>query len=176
VDDLIQGQVDLDHRIQALAKDIADLRVEVSKPTGNYASQDDLKKLADAIQEIDKKREADKELILSEMKKLGQVISAVPPEQSGGHRKKPTNSDTRGSNPTASNTSSTSNEGADQTGFYYKIKSGDSLSLIAQLYREQGIHVTTTQIQDANPNLLLVGTKIFIPAPKGSVLKPSKSE
>ncbi len=55
--------------------------------------------------------------------------------------------------------------------FITRSKKDDTLSLIAQAYREQqGIKVTTKQIADANPNVnpakLHVGMKIFIPAPK----------
>ncbi|MDB6021739.1 MAG: LysM protein [Pedosphaera sp.] len=164
VDDLIAAQTDLQKRLQSLTKEINELRQEMSKPAGNYASQEDLKALTQAIQEIDKKREADKELILKEMEKLGNAVSAPTPSRGS-------------SKPPAANTgSSTAN--ADQTGFYYVIRKDDSLSLIAQAYREQGIKVSTHQIQDANPNVnpakLIVGTKIFIPAPKGSVLKNPK--
>ena len=171
VDDLIQGQADLDKRIQSLEKDIADLRMQMSKPTANnYASQESLKALADAVQEIDKKREADKELILKELEKLGKLVAGAPPMSHESFHDS-TSSIRRNS----SEESSAPVSHGDQPGFYYVIKSGDTLSLIAQAYREQGIKVTTHQIAEANPNVnpakLLVGTKIFIPAPKGSVLK-----
>jgi LysM repeat protein len=55
-------------------------------------------------------------------------------------------------------------------GYPYKIKKGDTFSVIAQAYREQGIKVTSEQIAKANPNVdsarLRVGQEIFIPAPK----------
>ena len=166
VDDLIAAQRDINLRLQAISKEMAELRIQMSKPTGNYANQEDLKALTQAVQEIDKKREADKELILKEMERLGKTISMPPSTPHDSHdRPKPTSTDSG---------SSTAN--ADQTGFYYVVKKDDSLSLIAQAYREQGIKVTTKQIQEANPDLnagkLIVGKKIFIPAPKGSVLKP----
>ena len=51
----------------------------------------------------------------------------------------------------------------------YVIKSGDTYSVIAQAYREQGVKITADQIAKANPNVspnkLHVGQKIFIPAP-----------
>lgn len=175
VDDLIAAQESLEKRIQVLEKDIADLRLEISKPSANYASQDDLKDLTKAVQEIDKKREADKELILKEIEKLAKVVSAPPPT----HREKPPK--VHNSEPGTGGNSTTpiaSPDGGDQTGFYYEIKSGDTFSLIAQAYREQGIKVYAHQIAEANPNVnpakLLVGTKIFIPAPKGSTPKNSK--
>jgi LysM repeat protein len=178
VDDLLQGQADMNRRLEALAKDIADLRIEMSKPTGNYASQEDLKTLAQAVQEIDKKREADKELILKEMEKLAKVVSAPPPTHPHDKPPKSHPQDSENGNGSRSTSTSGGTGEHDQTGFYYVIKSGDTLSLIAQAYREQGIKVSTPQIVEANPNVnpakLLVGTKIFIPAPKGSVLHDSK--
>ena len=166
VDELIAAQEDMQKHLQALSKEIADLRAEVSKPNGNYASQDDLKALSQALQEMDKKREADKDLILKEMEKLAKAVSAPPPSR-GNSRPPPSDSGTSTPNP-------------DQNGYYYTIKRDDTLSLIAQAYREQGIRVSTKQIVDANPNVnpakLVVGMKIFIPAPKGSVLKPIKSQ
>ena len=56
-----------------------------------------------------------------------------------------------------------------QKGYDYTIQRGDTLLAIAKAYREQGIKVTTDQILKANPGLdpksLIVGKKIFIPAP-----------
>jgi len=161
VDDLLAAQADQMKQIQELKKELENLRQQASKPAGNYASQEDLKQLADAIRELDKKREADKELILKEMEQLGKAVSA--PEPSRG-----------GSRPVAAEpgprASSTGN--SDQNGFYYTIKKDDTLGLIAKAYRDQGVKVTIKQIVDANPNVnpdkLHVGMKIFIPAPNGS--------
>jgi phage tail protein X len=50
------------------------------------------------------------------------------------------------------------------------IKSGDTLDAVALAYREKNIKVTVAQILSANPGLkagrLIVGKKIFIPAPQ----------
>ncbi|MDB6110847.1 MAG: Peptidoglycan-binding LysM, partial [Pedosphaera sp.] len=66
----------------------------------------------------------------------------------------------------------------DETGFTYQVKPGDSLSIIAQAYREQGVKVSVSQILAANPGLdatkLKSGQKIFIPAPKSAVAKSGK--
>ena len=139
VDELIAAQEDMQKHLQALSKEIADLRAEMSKPSGNYASQDDLKALSQALQEMDKKREADKDLILKEMEKLAKAVSAPPPSH-GNPRPPPSES-------------GTSTPNVDQNGYYYTIKRDDTLSLIAQAYREQGIRVSTKQIVDANPNV-----------------------
>lgn len=155
VDDMLAAQAEQAKRLQSLAKEIADLREQAAKPTGNFASQDDLKHLADAIQEIDKKREADKELILHEISKLGKTITTTsrttkPPVI----EKDPTPATEPNSN---------------QEGYTYIIKSGDTYSLIVKLYREKGINVSLEDIVKANPGVdparLKVKQKIFIPAP-----------
>jgi len=57
-----------------------------------------------------------------------------------------------------------------EDGYYYPVKAGDTIALIAKAYRDKGIKVTSQQILDANPGLkptsLKVDQKIFIPKPK----------
>jgi LysM repeat protein len=155
--DLQDAQVLQAKRIDALEKEISDLR---DKPagTGAAADQGDLQKLADQIQEIDKKRQADKELILKEIEKLGKVGGGP----ASGHKAPPAVSTTTVNKPDAPAT-------GPQKGYDYAIQRGDTLLAIAKAYREQGIKVTTDQILKANPGLdpknLIVGKKIFIPAP-----------
>lgn len=147
-------------RIDALEKEIRELRDKASQPAAvtDTASADDLKKLADQVQEIDKKRQADRELILKEIEKLGKV-SGSP---AASHKSPPTLSTTAADNPAPAVT-------GPQKGYEYKVAAGDTLSIIAKAYRDQGTKVTTDQILKANPGLnpnsLKVGQKIFIPAP-----------
>jgi len=144
-------------RIDALEKEISELR---DKSNGSGASPganpDDLQKLADQVQELAKKQQADNDLILKEIGKLGKVGGPSP-----GHKATPnvtTNAPTGGSS-----------TGGKENGYEYKVAAGDTLSIIAKAYREQGIKVTAEQILKANPGLnpnsLKVGQKIFIPAP-----------
>jgi len=144
-------------RITALEKEVSELRDKSSQPAAtDTANADDLKKLADQVQEIDKKRQEDRELILKEIGKLGKVGGS-----SSGRKSTPsvtTNAATGGSNP-----------GGKENGYERTIAAGDTLSVIAAAYRDQGIKVTSDQILKANPGLdpknLKVGQKIFIPAP-----------
>jgi LysM repeat protein len=160
----IQGlqavMVSQDKHIQAMEKEISDLRDKLNQPdTNNFASADDLKKLAEQIQEIDKKRQQDNDLILKELEKLekigGLAVSA--------HKSQP---DVSTSNSTNNNPTNTS----PQKGYDYTIHAGDTLSAISKAYRDQGIKVTTEQILKTNPglnpNAMKVGQKIFIPAPQ----------
>jgi LysM repeat protein len=155
VQDLLDAQAVQAKRIDALEKEIAELR---DKSGGSSVAQGDLQKLADQIQEIDKKRQADRELILKEIEKLGKAGGS----SGSGHKSPPTATTT----PTASSSAS---PGGKENGYEYAVQRNDTLSTIVKAYREQGIKVTTDQILKANPGLnpnsLKVGQKIFIPAP-----------
>jgi len=155
VQDLLDAQAVQAKRIDALEKEIAELR---DKSGGSSVAQGDLQKLADQVQEIDKKRQADRELILKEIEKLGKAGGS----SGSGHKSPPTATTT----PTASSSAS---PGGKENGYEYAVQRNDTLSTIVKAYREQGIKVTTDQILKANPGLnpnsLKVGQKIFIPAP-----------
>ena len=146
-------------RIDALEKQISNLQDKLNQPAGdNSASADDLKKLAEQVQQIDKKRQDDNEQILKALDKLSKSMGAP----ATGHKPAPAVS-------TENSTPTTAAAGSGQKGYYYEIKSGDTISAIAKAYRAQGVKVTKDQIQAANPGLdpknLMVGKKIFIPDP-----------
>lgn len=158
IEDLLAAQAEQQKRIAALAREIDSLHEQQNQAGGNYASQEDLRKLADKLQELDKNRQADKELILKEIEKLGKA-AATP-----AHIKKTAPDVT----PTPASGGSAAATGPEK-GYEYVIQSGDTLSSVAQAYREKNIKVTVDQILKANPGLnankLKVGQKIFIPAP-----------
>jgi LysM repeat protein len=157
VQDLLDAQTLQAKRIDALEKEINDLH-DKSAGTGVAADQGDLQKLADQIQEIDKKRQADRELILKEIEKLGKVSGGA----TSSRKSPPAVTTTVADNPVAS-------ASGPQKGYDYSIQRGDTLLAISKAYRDQGIKVTVEQIVKANPGLdpknLIVGKKIFIPAP-----------
>jgi LysM repeat protein len=155
IEELTETKADQAKRIQSLEKQISELRTQVSKPTGNYATQEEVKRLAETVQEIDKKREADKELILKEIGKLAKVISAPGPRtRDTKEKEKPVVDPVPPVNP-------------DQPTFSYTVKQGDYLSTIVQAYKEKGVVVTVDQILKINPGLkataLYPGKKILIP-------------
>jgi LysM repeat protein len=158
VDDLIAAQESQAKEILALRKEIAELRVQISQPSSNYASAEALKRVADAVEQLAKKSEADKALILETI----HAAATAPIAHGAAPKPLPADHGAAGAN-------------ADQSGFYYTIKKDDSLGLIVQGYRDQGIKVTVKEIEDANPNVnpakLIVGRKIFIPA-KEPATKP----
>ncbi|HEX3890390.1 MAG TPA: LysM peptidoglycan-binding domain-containing protein [Verrucomicrobiae bacterium] len=153
IQDLLDAQAAQGKRIDALEKEISDLSDKSSQP-GVAASPDDLKKLAEQVQEIDKKRQDDNERILKELERLDKSMGVSPPS----HKTEPSVS-------TPSTSSATSS--GPQKGYEYLIASGDTISAIAKAYRAKGIKVTSDQIlavnPGLNPNSLVVGKKIFIP-------------
>jgi LysM repeat protein len=156
--DIQEAQAQQGRRLDALEKEFADLHDKVSAPAADSsASADDLKKLAEQVQEIDKKRQDDRDLILKEIEKLGK-ISAAPI-----HRPAPNAA------PAASGDNTPPVPAGPQKGHPYQIQAGDTLGAIAKAYREQGVKVTTKDILRANPGLdpgkLFVGQKIFVPDP-----------
>jgi len=143
-------------RVEALSKEIENLRSALDKPSANYAAQEDFKRLTEAVKEVDRKRLEDYDKIRAELLKLGKSLTAPPPAT-----KKPVTSPTADSAPDKPATP--------DKGFEYVVKKGDTLSIIVQAYRDNNIKVSMDQILKANPGLkpekLRPGQKIFIPAP-----------
>jgi LysM repeat protein len=160
IEDLIAVQKTLNDRISALSKEIINLHEQASKPAGNYAAQEDLKRLADSVREVDRKRTEDYEKISAQILKLGKVVAT------------PSQNSKRSSTSSSADVPRTEKSEPAQKGFDYTIEKNDTLSVIVQAYREKNIKVTTEQILKANPGLnpnrLRPGQKIFIPAPANS--------
>ena len=161
IEDLMAAQESIKTELRTLSKEIDRLRGQVNTPSGNYAAQDDLKRLADAVKEIDRKRLEDYDKIRAELKRIANAVAS--PGSSSGRTPHASNVD---DTPTATTTSKPTSD----KGFEYVIQKGDTLSIIAQAYKEKNIKVTTDDILKANPGLkaekLKVGQKIFIPAPQ----------
>ena len=156
IQDLLEAQAQTGKRIDALNREISELRDKVNTPQVNdSASRDDLKSLASQVQEIDKKRQNDRDLILKEIEKLGKVAASAPVTPTRKSTPKPPADDSAAALP--------------QSGHDYVVKEGDTLGLIAKAYRDAGVKVTKAQIIAANPkmnpNILIPGKKIFIPDP-----------
>lgn len=155
IEDLRAGQDSLHKQVEALLKELDTLRDQAGKPTGNYAAQEDLKRVADAVKEVDQKRIDDAEKIRIELLNLrkGLLNSTAPPKKLASVT--PTD---------------VAPPDKPEKGFEYTIQKGDTLSTIVQAYRDKNIKISTEQILKANPELkperLRVGQKIFIPAPK----------
>ncbi len=155
IQDLLAAQEQQGKQLAALSKQISDLSDKVNTPAvSDSASRDDLKTLATQVQEIDKKRQADRDLILKELESLGKVSAApsrkAPPVP-------PATDDT------------TAAPATPQKGYEHKVEAGETISAIAKAYHDQGVKVTTSDILKANPKVdpakLCVGQKIFVPDP-----------
>ena len=82
IQDLLAAQGKQDQVIAGLRKEISELRDKVNTPQVNdSASREDLKTLAEKVQEIDKRRQADRDLIVKQIEQAGKV-SAAPPAKS----------------------------------------------------------------------------------------------
>jgi len=140
-------------QIENLSKEIQALREQMAKPTGNYASRDDLAELAKKLQEIDDKRKADNERIIKGIENMRKELTA-----SAARTQRPPPKD-----PPA--TRSSISEGH----FEHVVASGDTISTIAEAFRKEGFKVTEKQILAANPGLvpekMKVGQKLVIPKP-----------
>ncbi len=159
LENIIEAQRAQQKQIEALAKEIETVREQAGRPTGNYATQEELRRALKAIEEVDRKRMEDTEKTAAALSKLGQRLTAAPAA-----------APKKGGSSGSVRESGSSSEKASEKGYPYTIKQGDTLSVIVQAYRDQNIKVTTESILKANPGLkpekLKVGTKIWIPAPE----------
>ena len=148
IQDLAEARDAQNRKIEQLTKAVEALQQRVSTPDGSYAKQEDLKQLADALREVDKKRKEDDEAIIKtverELKLLGSAL------------KRPTVTTTPRAEP------------QNDRGYEYVVKPNDTVSAIVSAYRAEGIKVTVDDILKANPGLIPermpVGTTIFVPA------------
>ena len=158
IEDLTAAQETLKKQVNELAKELAGVREQSAKPNASYARLEDLNHLAEAIKEVDRKRMDDAEKIHTELLKLRKVLE-MPPSQP---KKSPVS--------VSKDTPVIPDSTTPTKGFEYVIKSGDTLDAVALAYREKNVKVTVAQILKANPGLkaerLIVGKKIFIPAPQ----------
>jgi len=183
VNGLTTGQADLQRRFGALADEIRALRAQDNKiDTSKFVTREELNRLVESVKEIDRKREADKKLILDEFeelkKDLRKMLSAPSSVATGASPKK-----TR-SSPASEKGSEKLNEkpaerpakpseaaATNQEGVDYLIQPGNNLLAIVkahnEVFKKQGKKTTLQLVRDSNPGLkdtnLRVGQKIFIP-------------
>jgi septal ring factor EnvC (AmiA/AmiB activator) len=151
-------------KISSLEQKIDDLRQQLATPANNSGVQDDLKRLAEKIAEVDKKREADKQVISDEIRKsIAGLEKTLAGAGASGRSTSPRL-------PPVAETPPTEN------GFSYTIQDGDTLSAILKAYnadfKSKGWKtITFKQAKEANPTIdwdrLRVGQKIIIPRPEG---------
>jgi len=156
--DIVDAEAAQGKRLDALEHDLADLRDKVNAPAvNNYASADDLQKLAQQVKEIDRKRQEDRDLILQKIEDIAKI--AAEPAPVHHHAASTVKED--------STSDATPADATSQKMFEYKVQDGDTLSGIVRACKEKGVKVTISQILKANPglspNTLLSGKTIYIP-------------
>src|SRR5688572_26774161 len=154
IDDLEVSFQKFQRDLDKLESEIRGLRDQVSRAadhSAGAASQESIKRLADAIEEVDRKRVKHQENVDSALREMEKLI--VKGGGSGSRSKPP-------ANPPEPHTSG--------KGYDYTVRSGDNPTKIAGALREQeGLKITAAQIIAANPGTdwtrLKIGQKIFIP-------------
>ena len=154
---LLKRQEDTRQRLDKLAEEIRTLKEDQSRASGNFASRDELRKYVEKMKELDDKREADKRLILENIKELGKLPLAAtasvekPPARHGSPE--PTN---------------------EEPPYVYVVKKNDRLLDIIAEYNDHfqktgKPKISLEQVLKANPGLkpdhLVAGRKLRIPVP-----------
>lgn len=165
IEDLEASNHSLRARLDDLRRELQQLREETRKLADQSGVQDQIRRLADGIKDVDNKRRADNEKVLGELSKLARQMAETPvvpppvvrnpapaPSQSSAHNPEPR---------PASN--------IPEKGIEYVIKQNDTLSGIVAACRAKELKVTQKLLREANPDVnwdrLRVGQKIFIPIP-----------
>jgi F0F1-type ATP synthase membrane subunit b/b' len=160
IDDLEVSFQRFQKDLDKLESEIRGLRDQVSRVAdnaGNAANQESIKRLADAIEEVDRKRVKHQENVDSALREMEKLI--VKGSGSGSRN---------GSSKPPSNPPPEPRTGG--KGYDYTVRANDNPTNIAAALREQkGLKITAAQIIAANPGVdwtrLKIGQKIFIPDP-----------
>jgi predicted nuclease with TOPRIM domain len=128
---LLATNIKLQTEIGKLKEELSRVREEASRPNTDPSIpgiREDLRKLAEKIQEVDRKRIDDTRNVAAEFEKLEKLIrnaaSAAAKESSKPPRSTPT-------------TSNSSHSGKPEKVFEYTVRPGDSLSKILSLVNAQ---------------------------------------
>ena len=176
VEDLWTAHAAQQKRISAVGDEVSKFRMEHDRGNTKFATKEDLQKLSDslrqAVRELDEKREADRKLILEELRKLAKMPVPAPAPAIPAPEPKPRGESAK------SNSGGDGSVGASATreGYEYEVRKDDTLSSILQAYndefKKQGKKtVSLKQVMDLDenkhlkPNALRVGQKLFIPDP-----------
>jgi chromosome segregation ATPase len=149
-------QKDLD-KLDSQLRGIREQMSRVNDNSQHAATQESIKRLADAVEEVDRKRLKDQESVNSALREMEKLILKNSEGRVPSSPKK--NDNAPKSNPDVKSSGK---------GYEYSIRANDNAGKIAAALREQkGIKITAQQIIDANPGLdwtkLKIGQKIFIP-------------
>ena len=153
LNDLLQSYNALKKELDSLKSEVRRTRAETLKNKPNTITQNDVDALAKTIREVDRKRSADKELILKEIRNIAKNST----------RNRPTPS--KPIKPVRP-----------QKGFDHSVQSGETISAIISAYNEQlksegaKKRITLNSVLKANPKLnprsIQIGQNLFIPDPR----------
>jgi len=152
LEETLQAQTKL---ITSLASKVNTLRDDLDRLKSredSSATQEAFKRLAEKIEEVDRKRLADSERIAKQLKDLSRGMAKMSDPA-----------------PAPSTPKQAPKEPTEKPGFTYQIKNGDTLSRIVKELNAQGFKVTQKQIMDANAGVnwgkLQIGQTVIVPAP-----------
>ncbi len=155
LEDLLQSYNALKKEVDILQIELRKTRAESLKSKPDSITKSDIEGLTKAIREVDRKRSADKELILKEIRNIARN----------------SNSNSR----PITTTPSTTNR-KPQKGFEHTVQSGETISAIIAAYNEQlkiegsKKRITLNSVLKANPKLnprsIQIGQILFIPDPR----------
>ena len=153
LEDLMLSYSALKKEVDSLRTELRKVRAESAQKDPSAATRSDIENLAKTIREVDRKRSADKELILKEMKSL---VRNIPKSRPNTKPPAPTQ--------------------RSQKGFEHSVQSGETISAIIAAYNDvlksQGAkkRITLKSVLDANPKLnprsIQIGQILFIPDPR----------
>jgi hypothetical protein len=149
-------------KLSALKDDLQQIRADQARLAANTAGREDLKPLAQRIEEVDKKRQEDKDAISEEIKKSAAHLESVFASAAEAAARPPVKAPAATAPPAA------------EDGYIYTVQAPFSLRAIVKAYNDKFISkgmktITNQQVIDANPGLdwrhLKVGQQIVIPHP-----------
>jgi DNA repair exonuclease SbcCD ATPase subunit len=161
LEDLLAAHVKLRQHLTTLAGELHAVREEqalaANQTAAKYVTHEDLKRVVEKIQELDRKREEDKKLILEELRKLASAPVPIPLPEPPPKKAEPAQPAAASPPPAA------------LKGYEYVVGERETLGAIVASYRKKGVMVTLEQVLKANPGLkpkaMRIGQKIFIPDP-----------
>ena len=152
LEDLMLSYTALKKEVDSLRSELRKVRAQSAQKDPGAATRGDIENLAKTIREVDRKRSADKELILKEMKNLVRNIQESTQHDSSG------------------------THAAFEKGFEHSVQGGETISAIIAAYNDvlksQGAkkRITLKSVLDANPKLnprsIQIGQILFIPDPR----------
>jgi len=166
IEALALSNADLQKRLVEAQREIRDLREDLSKASPKAALEeikDQQRTLATKIEEVDKKRLNDAEIVREQLEKIAKLVANAPIATGPRDRPDPVKPDTDIPPPAGEM-------------YPYTIISGDTVSGIVDsfnaVFKEKKMKktVSVSQVLAANPGLdpkrLLVGKTIYIPVPE----------